>query len=42
MLPQIEAALDYLETKKAGKVIITSIAKAADGLKGKTGTVIFS
>ncbi len=42
MLPKIEAALDYLETKKDGKVIITSIAKAADGLKGKTGTVILS
>ena len=42
MLPKIEAALDYLETKKDGKVIITSIANAADGLKGKTGTVIFA
>ena len=42
MLPKIEAAFDYLETKKDGKVIITSIAKAADGLKGKTGTVIHS
>ena len=40
MLPKIEAAIDYLENKKDGKVVITSIEKAAEGLKGKTGTVI--
>ena len=40
MLPKIEAAIDYLEYKKDGKVVITSIEKAAEGLKGKTGTVI--
>ncbi len=40
MLPKIEAAITYLSSKKDGKVIITSIARAAEAIKGKAGTVI--
>lgn len=40
MLPKIEAAIEFLSSNKDGKVIITSIGKALDALKGKTGTVI--
>ncbi len=40
MLPKIEAAIEYLEAKKDGKVIITSIEKAAEAMQGKAGTVI--
>ena len=37
---KIEAAIEFLSSNKDGKVIITSIGKALDALKGKTGTVI--
>ncbi|MCR4618682.1 MAG: carbamate kinase [Lachnospiraceae bacterium] len=40
MLPKIEAAIEFLAANPSGKVIITSIEKALDGAKGKTGTVI--
>lgn len=40
MLPKVEAAIEYLESKKDGKVIITSIEKAAEAMQGKAGTVI--
>ena len=40
MLPKIEAAVSYLEKIKSGKVLITSMAKVKDALKGKAGTVI--
>lgn len=40
MLPKIEAAIGYLETKKDGKVLITSMEKVKDAVKGKAGTVI--
>lgn len=40
MLPKIEAAITYLETVPNGKVLITSISKTQDAIKGKTGTVI--
>ncbi len=40
MLPKIEAAIEYLESKKDGKVIITSIEKASEAMQGKAGTVI--
>lgn len=40
MLPKIEAAVSYLEKVKDGKVLITSMAKVKDALKGKAGTVI--
>ena len=40
MLPKIEAAIGYLETKQDGKVLITSMEKVKDAVKGKAGTII--
>lgn len=40
MLPKIEAAISYLETNPAGKVIITSMDVVKDAIRGKAGTVI--
>lgn len=40
MLPKIEAAIAYLEAVPAGSVLITSLEKANDAVRGKTGTVI--
>lgn len=40
MLPKIEAAIAYLEKVKDGRVLITSIGKGKDAVKGKAGTVI--
>ena len=40
MLPKIEAAIAYLEKVKDGRVLITSIGKGKDAVKGRAGTVI--
>lgn len=40
MLPKIEAAISYLEKVPSGRVIITSMEKVMDAVKGKGGTVI--
>lgn len=40
MLPKIEAAIMYLKKVPDGRVVITSLDRAMDALKGKTGTVI--
>lgn len=40
MKPKVEACLDYLANRKGGKALITSLEKAAEGIQGKTGTVI--
>ena len=40
MLPKIEAAISYLEAVPSGRVLITSLDKATDALKGKSGTLI--
>ena len=40
MLPKIEAAIAYLEKVRDGRVLITSIGKGKDAVKGKAGTVI--
>jgi carbamate kinase len=42
MLPKIEACIEYLEAYPKGKALITSLEKAAAGLRGETGTVITS
>lgn len=42
MLPKIEACLDFVENNPGKRAIVTSLAKAADGLAGKTGTTIVS
>ena len=40
MLPKIEAAVSYLEKAPGGRVLITSMRKVKDAVKGKAGTVI--
>jgi carbamate kinase len=40
MLPKIEAAIAYLEAVPTGSVLITSLSKTNDAIKGKTGTLI--
>lgn len=40
MLPKIQAAISFVENNPRGKVLITSLEKAADGIKGLTGTII--
>lgn len=40
MLPKIDAAVGYLEKKKNGRVLITSMAKIKDAVKGRAGTLI--
>jgi carbamate kinase len=40
MLPKMEAALKFVESKPGRKSIITSLDKAVEALEGKAGTVI--
>ena len=40
MLPKIEAAVKFVESKPGRKAIITSLDKAADALAGKAGTTL--
>lgn len=40
MLPKVEAALEFAKSKPGRKTLITMLAKARDGIAGKTGTVI--
>lgn len=40
MLPKVEAAMKFVRTNPGKKAIITSLDKATDALKGKTGTVV--
>ncbi len=40
MLPKIEAAVQFAESKKGRKTLITQLEKAAEGIERKTGTVI--
>ena len=40
MLPKIEAAISYLEKVPKGRVLITSLTKVKDAVKGKSGTVV--
>ena len=42
MLPKVEACIEYLEAFPRGRALITSLEKAAAGLRGETGTVIVS
>ncbi|WP_067840292.1 carbamate kinase [Amphibacillus sediminis] len=41
MLPKVEAALKFVESKKERKAIISSLERAKDAVLGKTGTVIY-
>jgi len=40
MLPKVQAAVEFAESKPARKALITLLEKARDGVDGKTGTVI--
>lgn len=40
MKPKVEAALGFAESKSGREALITSLEKAADGIEGKTGTII--
>ena len=40
MLPKVEACIEFVQQHPEGRALITSLECAADGLKGKTGTVI--
>ncbi|MDR1620275.1 MAG: carbamate kinase [Clostridiales bacterium] len=40
MLPKIEAALKFVESKPGRKTIITSLDKAVEALEGKAGTIL--
>ena len=40
MLPKMQAAIRFAESKPGRKAIITSLYKAEEALAGKTGTVI--
>lgn len=40
MLPKVQAAMKFANSKKGAKALITSLEKASDGIKGLTGTVI--
>lgn len=40
MLPKVEAALQFAESKPGRHALITLLEKAKDGIAGKTGTVI--
>lgn len=40
MLPKVEAAREFALSKTGRKALITSLEKAAQGIKGETGTII--
>ncbi len=40
MLPKVQACIEYLTAHPEGRALITSLEHAAEGLEGKTGTVI--
>lgn len=40
MLPKVLACIEYLNQHPNGKALITSLEKAAEGLRGETGTTI--
>lgn len=40
MLPKVQAAIDFADSKPGRRSLITLLEKAKDGIQGKTGTVI--
>lgn len=40
MLPKVEAALSFSQSKQGRKALITLLEKAKDGIDGKTGTLV--
>lgn len=41
MLPKVEAAIKFVESKKERKTIISSLERAKEAVEVKTGTVIY-
>jgi len=42
MLPKVQAALNFVQSKPGRRTLITLLEKARDGIAGKTGTMIVS
>lgn len=42
MLPKIQACVEYLEAHPGGRALITSLERAAEGMRGQTGTLVVS
>ena len=42
MLPKVEASRNFVLSKAGRKALITSLEKAAQGIKGETGTMIYN
>ena len=40
MLPKVESCMDFVRGRPGGKAVICSLARAAEALEGKTGTLI--
>lgn len=40
MLPKVEACIEFVEAHPGGSALITSLDRAAEGLRGETGTLI--
>ncbi len=40
MLPKVESCMDFVRNSETGTALITSLARAADALEGRTGTLI--
>ncbi len=40
MLPKVQAAMKFAQSKEGRKALITSLEKAGEGIQGKTGTLI--
>ena len=40
MLPKVQAAVDFATSRPGRSTLITLLAKAKDGIEGRTGTLI--
>ena len=40
MLPKVQAAVKFAESKPGRSALITLLDRAADGIAGKTGTIV--
>ena len=40
MLPKVQAAVQFAQSKPGRKALITALEKARDGIEGKTGTLV--
>jgi carbamate kinase len=42
MLPKVQAAVEFVESKPGRRALITLLEKAKDGIAGKTGTLFYT